>query len=428
MSKRTGIVVISVLLLLPLLFLWGCGAEEAVDGPEGEPIVIGVPIPEAFSYGWIGERGIKLAVEEINAAGGVNVDGAMRPFEVEVIDTRDLEAGVPVSESLLAVERLILDRGADFIVGGPCRTEALLPTLDLVNEHSIVHISSTGSFSPASNQMVADDFEKYKYHFKTTCWTFTMLEDFYNVFDMLSEDHGFDKAAVMVQDVHHCRQAGEIINDALTERGWDVMDNIIYPTGTLDYSDGLLRARQFGAEVLFIWMDMPESVILLRQYRDMEIPAVPIGFINSAEHPDFWDATDGKGEFTIAHLVNAGNAPVEVTPLTMPFVEAYEERWGVEVEGYGGSSSYQAMYILKDAIERAGTIETYAVIDALRETDMEGVYGRVRFDPEVHLVKHALDPEEGAVPQIVQWLDGERVTVFPESIAETEIQLPPWMD
>ncbi|MEW5921115.1 MAG: ABC transporter substrate-binding protein [Bacillota bacterium] len=433
MRKRMWFMGICVFLLLPLLFMWGCGGgKKEVAGPGGDPIgdpiIIGSALPVAFSYGWVGERGIRLAVEEINAAGGVNVGGVMRPFKVEVIDTRDLEAGVPVSEALLAVEKLILEKKAHFLVGGPARTEALLPTLDLVNKHEIIHISSTGSFSPRSNQMVKDDYEKYKFHFKTTCWTFTMLGDFYGVLDSLKEEHGFNKIAVMVQDVAHARQAGEIVSKRMAEKGWDVMDPIIYPTGTLDYSDGLLRARKFGAQVLFVWMDMPESVIMMRQYRDMQIPAIPIGFINAAEHPDFWNATEGKGEYTLNHLVNSGNAPAVVTPLTMPFVEAYKARWGVEPEGYGASSSYQAIYTLKDAIERAGTIETYAVLAALEATDMEGVYGRVRFDPETHLVMHSLDPAEGAVPQIIQWLDGKRETVFPPSIATKQLQLPPWMN
>ncbi|MEK7243525.1 MAG: hypothetical protein AAB112_05070, partial [Thermodesulfobacteriota bacterium] len=50
-----------------------------------KPIVIGAPLSTAFLYGWDAERGIKLAVEEINAAGGVKVGGKNRPFSVEVI-------------------------------------------------------------------------------------------------------------------------------------------------------------------------------------------------------------------------------------------------------------------------------------------------------------------------------------------------------
>ena len=62
-----------------------------------KPIVLGLPLSTAFLYGWDAERGVKLAVEEINATGGVNVGGKKRPFKVEVIDTRDLEPGVPGS-------------------------------------------------------------------------------------------------------------------------------------------------------------------------------------------------------------------------------------------------------------------------------------------------------------------------------------------
>ena len=73
-----------------------------------KPIVIGAPLATAFLYGWDAEKGIRLAAEEINAAGGVAVGKEKRQLKVEVIDTRDLEPGVPVSEALLGLEKLIL--------------------------------------------------------------------------------------------------------------------------------------------------------------------------------------------------------------------------------------------------------------------------------------------------------------------------------
>ncbi|MBW2169569.1 MAG: ABC transporter substrate-binding protein, partial [Deltaproteobacteria bacterium] len=100
------VVFAAVLLMLP-------GSNALAE----KPIILGCPLSTAFLYGWDAERGIKLAVEEINAKGGVTVGGEKRPFKVEVIDTRDLEPGVPVSEALLAVEKLILDKKADFILG-----------------------------------------------------------------------------------------------------------------------------------------------------------------------------------------------------------------------------------------------------------------------------------------------------------------------
>jgi branched-chain amino acid transport system substrate-binding protein len=111
----------------------------------------------------------------------------------------------------------------------------------------------------------------------------------------------------------------------------------------------------------------------------------------------------------------------------MKFYDAYTKRWDVEPEGLGTSSSYMAVYALKDAIERAGSLEPDDVIPALETIDMMGVYGRLRFDPKSHQVIPAADPKEGAVGSILQWQNKQRVVVYPKSIAKGEILLPPWM-
>ena len=111
----------------------------------------------------------------------------------------------------------------------------------------------------------------------------------------------------------------------------------------------------------------------------------------------------------------------------MKFYNAYKKRWGVEPEGYGTSTSYMAVYVLRDAIEKAGSLDSDAVVAALEKTDVMGVYGRIRFDPKSHQVIPSLDPKEGAVGSIFQWQAGKRVVVFPKSLAMGEIQLPPWM-
>ena len=55
----------------------------------------------------------------------------------------------------------------------------------------------------------------------------------------------------------------------------------------------------------------------------------------------------------------------KATPWTMKFFDAYTKRWKIEPEGYGASSSYMAVYTLKDALERAGTLDADAVVTAL---------------------------------------------------------------
>ncbi len=393
-----------------------------------EPIVLGCPLSTAFVYGWDAERGIKLAVEEINAAGGVSVEGEKRPFSVEVIDTRDLEPGVPVSDALLAVEKLILEKKADFLLGGPVRSEAALAAMPLLSKYKKISIVSTGVLSPKYTAMVQKDYDKYKYCFRIHGEAVWLVGEILSCFQDLKTRYGLNRIFVMVQDVSHARGAGKIISSVAAKKGFDVLGMEVFPTGTTDYSMGLLEAKKKKAQILNIWMDMPESSILLKQWYDMKIPALPFGStLAAAEQPGFWKATEGKGEYTLCNVVNAGNAPSEATPWTMKFYNAYEKRWGIAPEGLGSSSSYMAVYVLKDAIERANSLNSDKVVAALEKTDMMGVYGRLRFDPKSHEVIPALDPKKGAVGSILQWQAGKRVVVFPKSIATGEIELPPWM-
>ena len=392
-----------------------------------KPIIIGAPLSTAFLYGWDAERGIKLAADEINADGGVKVGPVKRPLKVEVIDTRDLEPGVPVSEALLGLEKLILEKKADFIVGGPVRSEAALAAMDLLSKYKKVSIITTGVLTPAYHKKVEGNYKKYKYCFRNTSHVGVMMGEFVTLLEDLRKNYGFKTAAIMVQDVEHARKGGEAMQKALTDKGWTVIAPKIYPTGTTDYSVGLSDAAKKGAQILFLWMDMPESTILLKQWADMKMKSIPVGFVNAAEQPGFAKASGGKGDYLIVNLVNGGNAPAKITPWTMKFVDAYKKKWGLEPEGYGTSSSYMAVYQLKDAIERAGSIDPDKVITALEGQDLMGVYGRMKFDPKTHQIIPSLDPKVGAVTGIIQWQKGKRVQIFPPATAEGKVMLPPWM-
>ncbi|MFH1242633.1 MAG: ABC transporter substrate-binding protein [Pseudomonadota bacterium] len=421
--KRRILGILVVLLSATLLVLPGSGALAA------EPITIGCPLSLAYLYGWDAERAINLAVEEINAKGGVNVGGAKRPFKVEVMETRDLEPGVPVSEALLSLEKLILEKKADFIVGGPVRSEAGLAAMDLLSKYKKVSILSTGVLTPKYHARVEEEYDKFKYCFRITGEAKWLVTEIVTCLLDINTRFGLDRLFIMIQDVAHARAGGKIIAGIMAKKGWNVIGSPeIYPTGASDFSMGLLKARREKADVILIWMDMPETSILLKQWYDMKIPALPFGsIIAAAEQPGFWKATEGKGEYCLANVVNAGNAPSKASPWTMEFVDAYMKKWGLEPEGYGTSSSYMAVYVLKDAIERAGSLDPDAVVAALEKTDMMGVYGRIRFSPKGHQVIPSLDPKEGAVGTIFQWQAGKRVVVFPPKIAEGEIKLPPWM-
>ena len=409
-----------------VILLMGVSAVPAAD-----PIVIGAPLATAFLYGWDAQRAMELAVEEINAAGGVKVGAEKRPFKLEVIDTRDLEPGGPGQRGPAGRGKVDfgeegrLHRGRTGpLRGGPGRHE---PALQVQED---LHPDHRGLSRPSTTPWWRRTNDKFKYCFRISGEAKWMVGgEIIPALLGVGKKHNLNKLFIMVQDVAHGRAGGALIAKIMKGKGWEVLDKPqIYPTGTTDFSMGLLKAKKMGAQIILIWMDMPETSILLKQWYDLKVPALPFGsIIAAAEQPGFWDATEGKGEYCLANVVNAGNAASEATPLTMKFFNAYQKKWNIEPEGYGTSSSYQAVYTLKDAIERAGTLDSDKVVTALETTDMVGVYGQIKFNPKSHQVVPSNDPKKGAVGTLFQWQDKKRVVVFPESIAKGEILLPPWM-
>lgn len=419
MQKRFIGILVGVLLVV--------GVCSSTPG-RAQPVVIGAPLSTQYLYGWDAQRGMLLAVEEVNAKGGVLVGGVRRPLKLEVLDTRDLEPGVPLSEALLAVEKLILEKRADVIMGGPVRSEAALAAMDLLVKHKKISILTTGALSPAYHKRVAKNYEKYKYLFRITGEAIGLAKEAVDLFESLRQKHGFDRTFIMVQDVAHARAIGGLVGKNLKKKGWKVLGNEVYPTGALDYSTGLLKAKEQGAQILFVWMDHPETAILVKQWRDLKIPVLPIaGISSSVEQPGAWASTSGAVAYWLASPANAGNAPSNATPETMKFYRAYKKRWLVEPEGYGTSTSYVGVHVLADAIERAGTLDPGALITALEKTDKISVYGRIRFDPKSHQVIASNDPKKGAVGTWFQWQDGKRIVVWPSTIAMGNIKIPPWL-
>jgi branched-chain amino acid transport system substrate-binding protein len=409
------------LILLPSFYVLPPGVAVA------QPIVLGVPIARGYPDGVDAERGITLAVEEINAKGGVNVAGTMRQLKLEIMDTRDLEPGVPVSEALLAVERLIIEKKANFIVGGPIRSEAALAAMDVLSKHKTVSVLSAGVLSPAYQKRIAENYDKYKYCFRTTGNVVPMIQGAIGTFESIRARKGFDKAFIMVQDVAHARAAGNALKEGLEKKGWKIIGYEVYPTGTTDFSIGLSKAKEGKADYLIPWFDMPEVSILMKQWYDMKVPALPIGYIQALKDEGTWKATDGKVAYSIVLYAKAGSVATKAIPMSESFVSAHKKKYGVEPRSEWTSTSYTAVYILKDAIGRAKGLEPDRIIPALEKTDMMGTYGRVKFDPKNHQIIEDSDPQKTAVEMWTQWIDGKRRVVFPDSIATGSLELPPWM-
>jgi branched-chain amino acid transport system substrate-binding protein len=391
-----------------------------------EPIVIGVPTSLGFVEGKEGLAVVEMAVDEINAMGGVKVGDEKRPFKVESIDIRDAAPGVPVPEALLGLEKIILEKKPAALLIGFFRSEALLAGMDILAKYKVPMLG-TIAMTPASEGKIKKEPDKYKYVFRTCLNAKYLVSYLVGIMSFANKEFGFNKVYIMNQDVAWARATADgMVKNYFEKTGWTVVGQESYPTGASDFSSGLMKVRAGGAQVILPIFDMPQSGILVKQWNAMKVPALLAGFISPLAGPGAWKTFDQKIGGAINCNFELGSAVAsQKVPKSVDFYYAYEKKYGKPMEaGHGPAPTYESVYILKEAIERAGSLDPEAIVAEIKKTDRMGVMGRIQFD-EGHQAIFGMDPDQAAVACVFQWTEqGDRINVFPEAIADGKIKLP----
>lgn len=388
--------------------------------------------PEKIKIGFLGNldgaigkpmwQGAKLAVEEINAEGGI------LGKQVELIGA-DCDSGLDSVIVTKELTSLITQHEVDFIVGSSVQA-ALVQ--DIIAGHKIIFISSGSAAIPDEiAQRVLDDYDKYKYYF-TVAFNYTCVK------------LGMTDSLIHVRELTGCNKVGylnvvlaEEFSDALDvflpENGFELVYKGKFPLSTVDFSSYFAAAEAAGVEVLLPTIMSDIGITFCNEYYDRQSPMIVFGGVNTlASSPDSWEWTDGKcNHMTFSSVPTTAGYPF--TSKTLQTRDAYMNRWGEDIT-WDATNSYDSIkFILINAIERAGSIDTDAVIEALEETSVETSNARdFVFNPS-HSSMMGKDPndryEDYPIVMGFQWQDGVQVPVDPRKIMEeagATLTFPNW--
>ena len=424
-SKKNWLFYLSVIGLIVTIFPGVCFSQ-----PAASPIVFGMPAPLGESASISGWRAAQMAVEEINAKGGVLVGGVKRPIEIYSIDTREHEPGIPIHDALMAIEKLILEKKPHAIAAGPMRSEVLLAALDAIVYKYKLPYMVTIAMTPVLEAKISENYDKYRYVFRINPNAIYVVKLLSEVMGFLGKEFGFKKAYLICQDVLWAKATINGLEKGMKATGWEIVGKDVYPTGASEFSASLAKVKETKAQVIIPVFDMPQAAVLLKQARAMKVPAIIAGGIEPAARSEAWKVFGGEVEGFINTIFTAGHIPVKAIPRSVGFYENYGKKWGKTEQGKlsqtGAATAYDSVYVLVNAIERAGTLDSEALVKGLEKTDMIGAIGRIRFS-KGHQVIYGFDPKESAIGVAFQWVKGERVVVFPAQVAEGKILLPPYM-
>jgi branched-chain amino acid transport system substrate-binding protein len=356
-------------------------------------------------------NGAKLAVAEINAKGGV----LGRPLELVIEDDQASSAG-----AVSSFQRLVKQDHVVAVMGTWISEVALAlePWSARLHEPYLI----TGAASNALSAYVHADYADRKYIFHAYFPSAFLAAGVCSAsHDILATGLGMKTAVIMSEDAAWTKPYDTGLNQCLPDSGLQVLKEIRFAPDTTDFTPIFQEAAALNPDVIISgWAHVGVQPTV--QWADQKVP-LPLAGINAqAGSSAFWKATNGSTEGVITLNVAAPN--VATTPKTIPFSEAYEKAYGV-TPAYSAYTTYDAIFVLAAAIEKAQSTKPDAIVSALEKTDYVGTQGRLEFLGPDSQYTHALRFGTGYVTGVaIQWQDGVQKCIWPLSLANAKPTFP----
>lgn len=361
-------------------------------------------------------RGARLAVKELNAAGGV----AGYKFEVVVGDTKDQTPDAVTS----AVERILGDRAVHFVATGYASGSNF--EINLMQRAQMPYMVSANS--QQTRDIVAKAPNRYP-----TIWSLTPSYDAYEtqVLPVLQnlEKQGKVKfpnktLAIVSSDNPYSKSIFEGLKKSFKSAGWKITTEELLPYGEINnWRAFLAKVRRDPPDVLINTDYLPgNAASFMTQF--LENPTNSLVFIQYAPSvPEFVNLTKNKSSGVLYNLLG-GPIVTPSNPRAAQVIKKFTTEYKVE-PGVYGVALYEQVNLYADALRKVkNPADHLAIGKALGETNKVTAYGRVRFDPKTHL---AIEGSNGIPLQFYQLQQGKRVLFSPNSFANGQFILPPWM-
>ncbi|MCI7665770.1 MAG: ABC transporter substrate-binding protein [Fusobacterium mortiferum] len=359
-----------ILMLLGLSFLiTACGGEkEATTKKTDEAATIKIgglgPLTGPLAiYGVTATNGSKLAFEEINKNGGI----LGKQVEFVLFDEKG-----DSTEAVTAYNRLV-DEGVVALVGD-ITSKPSLAVAEIAAQDNMPMITPTGT------QFNITEAGPNVFR---VCFT-----DPYQGVILANLAKNNLKANTVAIMVNNSSDYSDGVAEAFIKEaerlGLKIVAKEGYAEGDKDFRAQLTKVAATNPDVLLVPDYYEQVALITTQAREVGVKSTFIG-------PDGWDgvakALDSSAYGAVENSYFTNHYSVEDTnEKVQNFLKAYREKYKDEPSAFS-ALSYDAAYLMKDAIEKAGSTDKDAIVKAMKESDFAGVTGHLRFDEKNNPVK-----------------------------------------
>jgi branched-chain amino acid transport system substrate-binding protein len=376
-----------------------------------DPIRIGIISEAQAVSGASIQPAAQLAADEINAQGGI--DGRM----IELVTYDDHSSA---AEAVRALQRAVNEDKVNVVIASYV-SEVVLALEPWAARLKTVMVTP-GAASDQITENIAKDYDTNKYTFHGYLTSHELAELVCDAAkDLLVEGRKMSTAVIVSEDAAWTKPLDDGYAKCLPQAGLKVLDHVRFSPDTTDFTPIFNKVEGEKPDVMITGISHVGTQPTV-QWKSQQVPVPMFGVSGQATNATFWQDTNGATEGVLFNSVSGPDVPV--TPKTLPFVAAYQKKYG-NVPAYSGYTTYDAVYYLVDAIHRAASTDSDKIVTALEATDYVGTIGRVQFLPKGDPHVHGLRIGEGTITGLMlQWQDGKEVNLWPKNLANSTLRFP----
>jgi branched-chain amino acid transport system substrate-binding protein len=421
-----------------------CGALSA---QAFERVKVGIVLPttgKLAKFGEIEKLSFEMALDEINAAGGIN--GSVLEFVIEDT-TGKPDVGRSAAEKLISQDKVVmLGGGYSSSVTAAVAGLAINKVFPfLVNTGSADNITEPTAHTPSGRQAekltkdlgsetdpakkasltaeiaeldvrAAKEAEAILPRFRIFRLNPPVSEYASGLESFLSAVVKPKTAVILHENSLFGTKGAEAFEESCQKLGIKVLFKESYDAGAVDFKPLLAKAKQADPDLVYMISYVLDASLLMNQSMQLQMnPRLFVGAGAGFTLPEFQANTGKAGEKVISATLWHQTLPL---PGAREYYENFKAKYDRETE-YHGAEAYAAAYVIADVLRRAKSYSPEDITTALAATDMMTVFGPVTFSSYGKKVN-----QNKLETYVVQWQDGQLNMIWPQNLAKSKYIYP----
>ncbi len=398
-------------LLVAAMLLAACSTATSTPTPAAQPTAAAqassapvqtIKIGALYSMtggdaGWAGDSYVKshqLAIDEINAAGGIKCLGGAK-LQLVVGDTQSkAEAAISEMQRLITQEKVVA-------VFGSAISGATIPASQVANQQKIPYIVPNALDGAISDQGLYYVFQ-----------TVSLLQNWAADDAKWVKAHGAKTAVITVPNITFGSDTETAWKKGIQDQGMTLLDSITYDANAQDLTDTVLKVKADNPDVWFALTNSQGALLMKESKEQGFYPKMGIVTLGSGFSGSTFLNQAGK-DLADGIMVTSDFAPVSSLNVPADFLKKFKDYTGQELGGTY-NTTYASTWLLADALEKSCSTDPTKLADTLHNTTFKNgkwnfMWPEVSFDSKGRLVQ--------AASVIAQWQNGQQVAVSPDNFA-----------